>query len=68
LKALSLPVIPGHREAVSPESITTSGAIMDKSVVMDPGQPLRGFRDDSGEGTVGAEALNSFKKERAPSP
>jgi hypothetical protein len=29
----------GHREAVSPESIITNGAIMDKPVVMDPGQP-----------------------------
>jgi len=32
-------VIPGHREAMSPESITTIGS-------MDSGQPLRGFRND----------------------
>ena len=32
-------VIPGRDKVASPESITTSGAIMDKFVVIDPGQP-----------------------------
>jgi len=40
-------VIPGASEASSPESINTGQSDTEKSVAMDPGQPLRGFRDDS---------------------
>ena len=39
-------VIPGRDEVASPESINSDGTDTDGSVVMDPGQPLRGFRDD----------------------
>jgi putative mRNA 3-end processing factor len=42
------PVIPGPSEAASPESINPDGTDTDNSAVMDPGQPLRGFRDDGG--------------------
>ena len=45
-------VIPGRDEVASPESINSDGTDTDGSVVMDPGQPLRGFRDD--------EAMNRF--------
>jgi len=40
-------VIPGASEASNPESINTDGSDAETSVVMDPGQPLRGLRDDS---------------------
>jgi hypothetical protein len=40
-------VIPGPSKARSPESISTVGAVFAQIGIMDPGQPLRGFRDDA---------------------
>jgi hypothetical protein len=38
--------IPGHAEGVSPESMNAAVLRLASSVVMDSGQPLRGFRND----------------------
>ncbi|MPZ56131.1 MAG: ligase-associated DNA damage response exonuclease [Rhizobiales bacterium] len=43
-------VIPGHAEGASPESITTDHGDSEGAVVIDSGQPLRGFRHDSEAG------------------
>jgi putative mRNA 3-end processing factor len=40
-------VIPGASEASSPDSINSGQSNTDNSAVMDPGQSLRDFRDDS---------------------
>src|SRR5437764_6592983 len=55
----SFRVIPGHAEGVSPESITTNGAIMDRSVVMDSGHALRAFRNDKGGAYASLQCLHT---------
>jgi hypothetical protein len=41
-------VIPGRPAGPSPESIIAVGANPARTVAMDSGQPLRGFRNDGG--------------------
>jgi hypothetical protein len=55
-EAHSFIVIPGHRAAMNPESISPRGD-------MDSGQPLRGFRNDEDRSIVHRQKSSAFSRD-----